>query len=453
MTPVKRGRRRDVIDRTMEHALKLGDFIDYNESWSFITELEEVAEQIEQLLSEDAERAMALYETFIAGCYEKAEEIDDSSGNLGMFVETLFCGWIVAHQAARDDGEKTAERLLDWMDKDDYGFCYQLEREAVEVLNSNGLTHFASQVQKRFDAASQSSKPPNEDGRWQQDSSYHQRYWGEVLKTIYAAQSNVDAYVALCRKTELLPVDCELIAMMLQTRRKPKQALEWVERGLDLEKRNTGGRGASYKLDEMKRKLQVKLGDSDAALASAWAEFGTLPSRLTYEQLMKYVPKVERAKWHDKAMKTSDQADLNFVIELWLATKEIDRLASRLQRSTHEELESLSHYTTEPAAKKLERLHPDVAAKVYRALGTRILNSKKSKYYDPALSHFEQARCCYKKAGDELAWQTLVEDILQTHRRKSAFMPGFVSLVKGERRNAKSSFAERTKRRQRTWNQ
>ena len=115
MTPLKRRRRRDAIDQALEYALRLGDFIDYGAAWSFITELEEVAEQVEQLLPEESERAIKLYETFIAGCYEKADEIDDSSGNLGMFVEKLFCGWIKARQAAHADGEKTAEKLLGWM--------------------------------------------------------------------------------------------------------------------------------------------------------------------------------------------------------------------------------------------------------------------------------------------------------------------------------------------------
>jgi len=76
---VKRRRHSDAIDRAMEQSLRLGEFIDYNESWSFITELEEVAELIDQLLPEEAERAVALYETFIAGCYEKAAEIDDDA--------------------------------------------------------------------------------------------------------------------------------------------------------------------------------------------------------------------------------------------------------------------------------------------------------------------------------------------------------------------------------------
>lgn len=44
-------------------------------------------------------------------------------------------------------------------------------------------------------------------------------------------------------------------------------------------------------------------------------------------------------------------------------------------------LEGLSHYTTEPAAKRLAKLDPAVAAKLFRALGMRILNARKSKYY------------------------------------------------------------------------
>ncbi|MBK8972404.1 MAG: hypothetical protein IPM37_14050 [Hahellaceae bacterium] len=272
------------------------------------------------------------------------------------------------------------------------------------------------------------------------------------MKTIYAAQGNLNAYVELCRETELFPVDCEIIAGILQARRRPEQALEWVERGLDLEKGHTSGRGASYQLDEMKRKLLVKLGDSDAALASAWAEFEAFPSKLAYDLLMKYVPKRERAKWHTKAMNTSDQADLDFVIELWLATKEIDRLVGRLRRSTHQDLESISHYATEPAAKKLERLHPDIAAaKVYRAPGIRILNSRKSRDYDAALSHFKQARRCYKKVGDELGWKTLVNEVPQIHRRKVPSCLASKKLIQGKAL-AESSFAERTKRRKEAWN-
>lgn len=452
MTRVKRGRRRDPLEQAMELALQLEDFIDYGAAWSFVMELEEVEEQMEKLLLDEPERAIDLYETFIAGCYEKAEEIDDSSGNFGTFVGSLFCGWIEARQAAGADADQTAERLVGWMDKDDYGFCYRLESEAVKVLSSKGLSPFASRVRARFDAAGR-TKPPKDKQRTWRDTNSRRRYWGGVLKTIHAAQRDVDAYVSLCKETGLLPVDCEFIAGMLQSRRKPDQALEWVERGLDLEKQNPGGQGSSYKLADMKRTLLVKLGHTDEALASAWTEFKEYPCKLAYDQFMKYVPKKERTAWHDKAMNVSADADLHFVIELWLATKEMDRLVERLRTAPHQELESLSHYTAEPVAKKLVRLHPDVAAKIYRALGMRILNSRKSKYYDAALSHFEQARRCYRKAGADPTWEELVEEIQQTHHRKSAFMPGFEQLVQGKKPHDKSSFIDRTKRRKRSWAQ
>ena len=453
MTRVKRRRRRDPTDHAMEIALQLGDFVDYGAAWSFVTGLEEVEGQIENLRHNEPERAIDLYETFIAGCYEKADEIDDSSGNFGMFVEDLFCGWIRARQAAGADAEKTAERLLNWMDKDNYGFCYQLEREAVKVLTRKGRSPFATQVRSRFDAAGRPSMPRKDSQDARQNTSYRRRYWGGVLKTIHAAQRDVDAYVSLCKETELLPIDCEIVAGMLQSRRKPDQALEWVERGLALEKQNPGGQGSSYKLADMKRTLLAKLGHTGEALTSAWTEFEKYPCKLAYDQLMKYVPKEDRTSWHNKAMNASANTDLDFVIELWLATKEMDRLVERLRTASHQELESLSHYTTEPVAKKLVRLHPDIAAKIYRALGMRILNAKKSKYYDSALSHFEQARRCYKKAGVDLAWEELVEEIQQTHYRKSAIMPGFEQLIQGKKPYAKSSFLDRTKRRKRSWAQ
>jgi len=79
MNRTQRGRRRDPIEQAMELALRLEDFIDYGAVWSFVSELEEVEQDIQNLLREEPARAVALYETFIAGCYEKTEEIDDSS--------------------------------------------------------------------------------------------------------------------------------------------------------------------------------------------------------------------------------------------------------------------------------------------------------------------------------------------------------------------------------------
>src|SRR3989304_4913706 len=94
-----------------------------------------------------------LYQTFIAACHEKADEIDDSSGNFGMLVQDLFRGWIKARQAANQDPDETARSLLSWMEDDPYGFCHDLDREAVKVLDRKGLEAFVHQIRSKLESS------------------------------------------------------------------------------------------------------------------------------------------------------------------------------------------------------------------------------------------------------------------------------------------------------------
>src|SRR5207247_8889174 len=89
------------VERLMEKALRPDRFIDYRISWEFVGGLEEVEREIDRLIKTQPHQAVELLETFIAGCYEKAEEIDDSSGSFGMFVGDVFCAWMEARQAAK----------------------------------------------------------------------------------------------------------------------------------------------------------------------------------------------------------------------------------------------------------------------------------------------------------------------------------------------------------------
>lgn len=123
------------MEQLIESALAPGRFISYNANYDFVSDLEAAEKHIASLVPTSPELAVSLYETFLAGCNEKAEEIDDSSGSLGQFVDELFCGWIKARQAAGADPDETATRLLAWMDDDPYGFCYQLEKDAAKVLS------------------------------------------------------------------------------------------------------------------------------------------------------------------------------------------------------------------------------------------------------------------------------------------------------------------------------
>ena len=146
------------------------------------------------------------------------------------------------------------------------------------------------------------------------------------------------------------------------------------------------------------------------------------PGALSYRDLMRHVPKADRASWHSRAMEVADAADLGEAIGLWLETGEIDRLADRLRRVPARALKGLSHYVTEPAAGRLAKTHPDVAASVYVALGLRILEAGKSRYYGAALEHLADARRCYRAIQDQAAWERLLAALRRDHRRKADFL-------------------------------
>jgi hypothetical protein len=382
---------RDPLEREIEAALDPGRFVGDRSCFSFVSDLEEVESDIAALLESAPGRAVALYEAFIAGCYEKVEELDDSSGAFGMFVEDLFCGWVKACQAAGAAPEETAARLLGWMDDDPYGFCYGLETKVASVLDKAGLAALVAQARERLAAPDGPAEGP--DGH---STGYKQRRWAEVLRALHVGQKDVATYVALAQQTGLSAKDCHAVARMLIAKRKPEEALSWVERGIEIAAKGPRGSSADYELQNLRRDLLRKLGREQEALASAWGDFREHPSKYTYDDLMKFAPKQDRASWHAKAMEAAAGADLYSLIGLFVETKETARLSALVKRSTDEELEAVSHYALEPAARRLEKAHVGEAARLWRAMGMRVVNAKKSKYYGAALGNFERAKRCYE---------------------------------------------------------
>ncbi len=427
-------RRVDPLERRIESALRPGEFIYDRACFAFVSGLDGVTAEIRALTRSDPARATALCEAFLAGCHQKVEELDDSSGSFGQFVQDLICLWIEARQGSGADADETASTLLAWMDDDPYAFCYQIEKDAAAAFNKAGLAAFGKQVRARFEAVS--GKP----------SEYPYRSWSEVLRAVYWAQRNIAAYVALAEQTGLKPEDCLAIAKLFAGR-KPNEALAWIERGRTLDLGSRLRSGAAFDLDRVHRELLTRLGRQNEAMEEAWADFREHPSKFTYDDLMKLVPKGERAEWHEKALDAAKGADLDSLLELFVETREMERLAELVRGSTDKALEQVSHYATEPAAKKLEKTHPGLAARLWRAQGIRVVDAKKSKYYDAAISNFERARDCYQRAGLSAEWEEIVRQVRSAHFRKTSFISEFESLAAGARQADKPSFLERAKAR------
>lgn len=420
----------DRLISAIEQALDPGGFISYGQLWGFVEGLEDMKHQIDTLVEADeAQRAVGLYELFLSGCYEKADDVDDSGGNLGMFFEDLFVSWIRAREEAGCDVGETVRHIVRWMDNDDYGFCYEIEGQVAKVLDKKGARAFSKHFHNKLEAAfapfrGQELKPLA-------DYPYEVRGPVAVLKNIHMARKDLQSYLALCEAIVASPKDCENIALLCKTKRRFADALAWVAKGLALQAERRWGNQDSYALTGLRQELLGKLGRRDDALASAWSEFCRHPSVHDYADLMKYVPKHDAGKWHEKALNKAKSNSLSAFIEICVKSKEWDRLAERIASAKHENLEGISHYVTEPASKGLARRHPEAAAKVYRALGLRIVIAGKSKYYELALDHFRAAKKLYEKAGKGRLWSSLVVGVRRDHARKSRFIGGFERVVAG----------------------
>lgn len=440
-------RNADPLVLDIERALMPGKLIRYSETCSFVQELEKVQKQLESLAPEASGRAVRLFEMFLSGCYEKIEECDDSSAYLSRFFHSLFCGWIKARQAMGLPADETVRQILKWMERDKCGFCHRIEPELVKALDSDGrrllIAHFhchiATALPEKMRRQAKARK-----AIFEYDNNV--RLPALSLKDIYLSTKSVAAYVALCDRLGFSPLDCERLAETEMFHKHWDQALIWVEKGLALEPTRNWHNESSHSLAQLRPKILAKVGRMEDALAAAWSEFEADPSEMAYEELMACVPKSDKPRWHDKAMLAATKGDLGEFMSLCLKTKEWDRLAARIHAATNVELETVSHYDSEPAAGGLAKRDSLAAAKLYRALAVRILKSKKSKYYDAALTHFQRARKLYLKAGSEAEWQAIVKSIQTVHSRKKGIMEG-LGLIESGKSACAPSFAERVQER------
>ena len=327
------------------------------------------------------------------------------------------------------------------MKKDNYGFCYQIEQAVVKVLDREGrrlfIDHFQGLVEKAMPSPAAKAIFDNENDL---------RLPAIALKEIYAALKNVQSYAALCERLGFSPRDCEHLAQMEISKRRWAEALEWVDRGIKLGcAEETGRMKAAVRWSGSGRRYSASSGRKEDALAAAWADYEEDPNDLSYDELMRYVPKGEKAAWHERAMAATDKADLRHFLALCVKAKEWQRLAGRVHSAKPAELQCLSHYCTEPAAKGVTKKDPLAAAKLYGRSALRILNAGKSKYYHAALDHLEKAHDLYCGAGQASEWEALVRSVRTAHSRKSGFLSAFEQLASGKTRRF-PSFADRRRR-------
>jgi hypothetical protein len=439
MTPPAHRRREDPLVTEICCELMPGRHVRWDEVSRLVHNLDRVLEKVAGLVKVgEAARAVRLYEIFLSGVYAKIEEADDEC-YLAMLFHRLACGWIQARQAASQPAEETVSQLLHWMKNDNYGFCLDLEKDVIKVLDARGQGLFIGHFQKLVEKAMAGAPTGAAKAIFEYENAL--RLPAMSLKEIHESLGDTAAYAALCERLGFSPRDCEHLAKMEVAGKHWAKALEWVDKGLALKPTHNWHNEDSHALEALKPEILRHLGRQEDALALAWGDFQKNPNEFDYEQLMRYVPKGEKAVWQERAMAAADKADLGNFIPLCVKAKEWDRLVQRVHSAKSHELEALSHYCTEPAANGLVKKDAIAAAKLYRALGLRVVNAGKGKYYGEALGHLAKARDLYCGASQAAEWLAIVEFVRTAHSRKSGFLSAFEEIVSGKSKRS-SSYAE-----------
>ena len=413
----------DPVEVAMEEVLRPGRYISEHASFSLVNELESVATRI---AGADPERAVGLYETFIAACYEKADEVDDSSGYFGTFGGSLFSRWVTARHAASLDPAYTVARLLTWMANDQYGFWSRVEDDIASALDEAGRAACADHIERLLDTGT--------------DSAFTRRQLDKLLRAVYIAQRDADAYIALAERSGLTAKDCLVMATILAAKGDPAAALTWTERGLGID--------TSYDLRAKHRELLTALGRRDEAIQNEWSHFTQLPTIYSYKTLIELVPEAERATWHDKAIEAAVQSDasLSALLPLLADTKEVARLARAIDRCADDDL-SHAGYRTVEAAQALDESYPEQAARLWRALALGIVKAGKSKQYAAAVAYFGLAKRCFTAAGLPDRWDQLVDQVRTNHYRKTGFIREFEKVAAGMTPEREPTFLEKARAR------
>jgi len=420
----------------------LGHFVSWRKVAEFRNDLGRLLDELAAFADKHPKDALPVFDVFIVGCLEKGDEVDDSSNDLGGFLEEVACAWTRCCEAAGMKGDEYIRKLAHWIDADTIGFFSDLESTVIPSLGMEYRKALEGELKKRLDTLSRET--PQAAGPEQNKINADHRRAIETLKKLYMETMNTTALTEFCGQYGLDRKDCLDLANIFYGRKKLDCALEWTEKG---SKMGEDRYSSEYELKELRRKILKNSGRGDDAVADAWADFEKHPDIHSFESVLECATKKEHANLKTRALVTFDKADLGDAAVALHKLKEIDRLSARLAAAKNESLQKIFYGYAIPMAESLSKKYQEQAARLYVAQAFEILDEKRAKAYHHAHDYLQNAKTLLEKCGDAATWSSLVMDVRREHRLKSSFMPGFEKIVAGDGSPREPTFKERIAKR------
>lgn len=430
------------LEKRVERALKLGDFISWREVSDFRDELDRVFDEIALFADKQPKKALPIFDIFIAGCLEKGNEIDDSSNDLGSFLDELACAWTRCCSASGMKDDDYIRKLEHWIKADSIGSFSDLESTVIPALSREYREALEDELKSRLTAVAKET--PEISSQDSNRIAHVRRRAIETLKKLYAGARNTMALIAFCETHGFDQKDCVDLATVFFGRCQFDRAREWAEKGLAIKE---DGCSKEYELKDLRRKILKNMGRGTDAVADAWAEFEKHPSIYSFESVLESATKKDHADLKAKALVIFDRSAIREAAVALHKVRELDHLAFRLATATDKALRTIFYGDAIPIAEAVSKKYPKEAARLYIAQAFEILAEKRAKAYHHAHDYLQNAKTLLERIEETATWSALVVSIRREHRLKSSFMPGFEKIVAGEGAPREPTFRERITKR------
>ncbi|MEZ6009332.1 MAG: hypothetical protein R3F05_16435 [Planctomycetota bacterium] len=410
------------LDRRIEVVLEPGRLIEADRVPIFLDRLQHVFSTVRGLAEHDPHGAITHVQTFVIGCLEKAEEIEDD-GSFGSFVHALFVAWVKLRQRLAADPAQTAALLLRHLREDTRGIGQRLPQVLVPVLHGATREAVEPVLLGHLVATSAEGEAAPE--------------VVDLRKQLAAARGDVSAYEALCEEPGTLTArDCAEIAQMRIARCEPDVALGWAERGLAALLWEGAEGGAARDLYRVHMAARAALGREDELRDAAWKRFRGQPTQQGLERLLLAAPPEEREAWRERALDGTLRWRLEACLELLLEVDEPTRMALAVRQAHRRDVREVAPPTLQRVAHRLEDDWPVEAARAYEALAIGHLRHRRQRTALEGLPSFAAAKRLLEAAGHGKAWRAMCEHAARLGQRNNLFLEGLAAVAAG-------SFADR----------
>lgn len=263
----------NVFRKAIDQATHNHGFIDWGESGDFASNLDQIVESLEELLTPDsAEMLIDLTEYAIKRLETSLEQIDDSDGEVGSIIEALGDLHLRACELAKPEPKALAARLFRLEMTSDMGICSFSATTYRDALGEEGVQHYRDLAEAEWAKI----KPRHSDDAY--DSRRSRLTY--LMESLARESGDVEELVAIKSRDLSSSYQYLTIAEIWAKAGQDDKALNWAERGLQAFPNAKDNRLRDFLVTAYLQRQR-----NDEALQLTWVQFEERPSLEHYKKL------------------------------------------------------------------------------------------------------------------------------------------------------------------------